>query len=116
MNNYYSLNQIYEQLRKKIIKYVFIIKSKVKKIINIFTKLIYKQFLNLNNVSTNNNNRGAYIDSCHHHCGNWNTMHNGNWTQATAHYQFYINKVINKDDKIYIWNQNHSYPCSSCCN
>jgi len=42
MNNYYSLNQIYEQRQKKFIKYVFIINSKIKNFIDIFTKLIYK--------------------------------------------------------------------------
>jgi len=80
-----------------------------------FTEIIYNNFFNKNSVENNNNNRAGYIDSCHHHCGDWDQLPNGNYTQATAHHLFYINKVVNKDSNVYVWNQNQTYPCNSCC-
>ena len=79
-----------------------------------FTNILKEKFLNYNNIS-NNNNRGAFIDSCHHHCGNFDSMIIDNYTQATAHQLFYNSKVINNDNNIYTWFQNKSYPCQSCC-
>eukprot|EP01084_Bolivina_argentea_P141557 248732_1 len=58
----------------------------------------------------NKPNHGAFIDSCEHHCGGWNTIALNGVTQCDAFTQFYNNK-----QKQRIWYQNQTYPCASCC-
>ena len=56
---------------------------------------------------------GAFLDSCHHHCGEWNEMHVDGMDQSQAELQFY-SKHSNTDR--HLWFQNATYPCNSCCN
>ena len=80
-----------------------------------FTDIINANFFEKNDAS-NNNGHAAYIDSCHHHCGDWDALHDDNYTQATAHYAFYQGKVVGGKQNEYIWFQNDTYPCTDCCN
>lgn len=52
----------------------------------------------------------GFIDSCFHHCGNWNTMPYKGYTQSTAFQQWYL---AGSSGGPYV-NLNE-YPCSSCC-
>eukprot|EP01084_Bolivina_argentea_P206408 352429_1 len=55
---------------------------------------------------------GAFLDSCHHHCGEWNDMHVDKMDQSQAQFQFY-SKHAAADQ--HLWFQNETYPCASCC-
>eukprot|EP01084_Bolivina_argentea_P206409 352430_1 len=55
---------------------------------------------------------GAFLDSCHHHCGEWNDMHVDGMDQSQAELQFYSKHAA--ADK-HLWFQNSTYPCASCC-
>eukprot|EP01084_Bolivina_argentea_P141554 248729_1 len=79
-------------------------------------KLIQDFGMNLENMVNdslllNKPNHGAMIDSCHHHCGGWNTIELNGVTQCDAFTDFYNNK-----QKQRIWYQNQTFPCDSCCN
>lgn len=54
---------------------------------------------------------GAFIDACSHHCGAWGTVLpiDGD-EQSTAIIKFYYNITQQR-----LWNQQATYPCSSCC-
>jgi len=52
---------------------------------------------------------GIFLDSCEHHCGNWNSMHISGQTQATAFSDFFEGKPKK------VWIQGKPYPCASCC-
>jgi len=58
------------------------------------------------------NHNGIFLDSCFHHCGNWNSMHIRSESQASAFTKFYHS---NGGHKKYIYEQNEAYPCDSCC-
>ena len=79
-----------------------------------FSEIMNQQYLSTNN-KNNSNNHAAFLDSCHHHTGDWDAIVIDNYTQATAHYDFYENKVMTNSTQKYIWIQNETYPCSSCC-
>ena len=79
-----------------------------------FTRIMFDNYVNNNN--NNNNNRAAFLDSCLHHTGDWDSIEYDNYTQATAHYKFYMEKIVgNVTSDEYVWFQNDSYPCNSCC-
>jgi hypothetical protein len=61
----------------------------------------------------NNPESGAFLDSCHHHCGNWNAIRIEGDVISTAFQKWYdgIGTPGNKK----LWNQNQAYPCDSCC-
>lgn len=51
---------------------------------------------------------GVFLDSCHHHCGEWGDITIDGDNQATAFQKFYEGTK-----KIFI--QGQVYPCDSCC-
>lgn len=53
---------------------------------------------------------GAFLDSCLHHCGGFDAFKVDNFTQATAHAQWYTKGGRS------LFNQTESYPCTACCN
>ena len=53
----------------------------------------------------------AFFDSCHHHCGEWNSIKIDGMTSSEAQFQFYYGN--NTHDKF--WFQDEAYPCDSCC-
>jgi len=60
-----------------------------------------------------NNESGAFLDSCHHHCGSWNSIRIDGDLVSVALQKWYngIGKAGNKK----LWNQNKAYPCDACC-
>lgn len=52
----------------------------------------------------------GYLDSCLHHCGEWNAFQINGMTASKAQYAFYMGQ-----NKQQWWFQNYTYPCSSCC-
>lgn len=61
----------------------------------------------------NNKESGAFLDSCHHHCGAWNSIRIDGDLVSVALQKWYngIGKAGNKR----LWNQNKAYPCDACC-
>jgi len=53
---------------------------------------------------------GAFLDACHHHCGNFNVMVTDGETQATAFAKWYNGNAGN-----HFYNQDQAYPCDDCC-
>jgi hypothetical protein len=60
-----------------------------------------------------NNESGAFLDSCHHHCGAWNTIRIDGDLVSTAIQKWYEGIGVQGSKKL--WNQNKPYPCASCC-
>jgi len=60
-----------------------------------------------------NKESGAFLDSCHHHCGAWNSIRIDGDLVSVALQKWYngIGSASNKK----LWNQNQAYPCASCC-
>jgi len=60
-----------------------------------------------------NNESGAFLDSCHHHCGSWNSIRIDGDLVSVALQKWYngIGEAGNKK----LWNQNKAYPCDACC-
>merc|ERR1712187_608094 len=60
-----------------------------------------------------NNESGAFLDSCHHHCGAWNSIRIDGDLVSVALQKWYngIGSLSNKK----LWNQNQEYPCAACC-
>jgi hypothetical protein len=54
----------------------------------------------------------GFLDSCHHHCGEWNQMHIDGSTSSQAQVQWYTQKLTHAR----LWFQDEPYPCNSCCN
>ena len=86
-----------------------------------FSQIIYSNFFDIDaiandyNVNVSAYLHGGYIDSCFHHCFYWDGINYLNYTQATAHYQFYQQNVVNGDENAFILFQNYTYPCDTCC-
>merc|ERR1711865_77874 len=61
----------------------------------------------------NNNESGAFLDSCWHHCGEWNSIRIDGDLVSAAIQKWYdgIGKAGNK----VLWNQNKPYQCDACC-
>jgi hypothetical protein len=61
----------------------------------------------------NNKDSGAFLDSCHHHCGAWDTIRIDGDLVSVAIQKWYngIGKAGNK----VLWNQDKPYPCAACC-
>lgn len=76
--------------------------------------LINQYGANLTNLVKNNllkNVRnGVFLDSCFHHCGEWNAIHIDGKTQPFAFQDFYEGKG---EQKAYI--QGKPFPCHTCC-
>lgn len=75
-----------------------------------FTQIFMSTYIN---GGDNGHLHGAFLDSCHHHCGEWNQMHVNGMDQSQAELQFYSNHTVSDQ---HLWFQNDTYPCSSCCN
>jgi hypothetical protein len=60
-----------------------------------------------------NKESGAFLDSCHHHCGAWNTIRIDGDLISTAIQKWYDG--IGKAGSKKLWNQNKAYPCDACC-
>lgn len=60
-----------------------------------------------------NKESGAFLDSCHHHCGAWNTIRIDGDLVSTAIQKWYDG--IGKAGAKKLWNQNKPYPCNACC-
>jgi len=61
----------------------------------------------------NNKDSGAFLDSCHHHCGAWNTIRIDGDLVSVAIQKWY--NGIGKPGNKRLWNQNKPYPCTACC-
>ena len=59
---------------------------------------------------------GAFLDSCHHHCGSWNDIRIDGQLVSEAFAQWY-DAVGTKGPKKpkRIWKQDQAYPCDRCC-
>ena len=85
---------------------------------NELTNVILKQFIETNN------NHSIFLDSCFHHCGEWNQIAIQNQTQSDVlmawwNYLYQNKSNLNKKNiqkPQQFWFQNYSYPCNSCCN
>lgn len=56
---------------------------------------------------------GAFLDSCHHHCGAWNSISiDGDLVSEAI--QTWYNGIGHAGSKK-LWNQNQAYPCDACC-
>lgn len=67
------------------------------------TALVNKNFLT-------EANHGIFLDSCHHHCGEWGSIRIDGDVQAIAFQKWYNDPKTKR-----IWNQNKAYPCDACC-
>lgn len=54
---------------------------------------------------------GAFLDSCEHHCGQWNAIVIDGDNIASAFSKWYDSEPHGKQ----LWFQNKTYPCQSCC-
>jgi len=61
----------------------------------------------------NNNESGAFLDSCHHHCGAWNGIMIDGDLVSGAIQKWYNTIGVAGAKKL--WNQNQKYPCNDCC-
>ena len=52
---------------------------------------------------------GVFLDSCHHHCGEWGNITIDGIQQAQAFAEFYNGSEID------VWYQAREYPCTDCC-
>ena len=52
---------------------------------------------------------GAFLDSCLHHCGGFDSFKVDSFTQATAHAAWYARGARA------LYNQSETYPCAACC-
>lgn len=61
----------------------------------------------------NNPESGAFLDSCHHHCGAWNQIRIDGDLVSTAIQKWYngLGSASNKK----LWQQGKPYPCDACC-
>jgi hypothetical protein len=56
---------------------------------------------------------GAFLDSCHHHCGAWNSIRIDGDLISDAMQKWYTTIGVAGSKKL--WNQNQAYPCDACC-
>jgi len=68
----------------------------------LLTNLVKTQVLDTNPQNS------VFLDSCYHHCGDWNTIKIGGLTQAQAFKEWYQGSKN-------VWVQGKPYPCQSCC-
>jgi len=61
----------------------------------------------------NNKESGAFLDSCHHHCGAWNSIRIDGDLVSGAIQKWY--DTIGQAGAKKLWNQNKPYPCNACC-
>merc|ERR1712048_976552 len=54
---------------------------------------------------------GAFLDSCSHHCGMWNSFKINGKKVSKVQYDFYHGKNIED----VFWFQEEKYPCDWCC-
>lgn len=57
----------------------------------------------------------AFLDSCHHHCGEWGQIHIFNLTSPVAFTQWYQKGTASLPNAGFLA-QGQTYPCISCCN
>ena len=60
-----------------------------------------------------NNESGAFLDSCHHHCGAWNSIRIDGDLVSAAMEKWYAG--IGTPGSKKLWNQDKPYPCDACC-
>jgi hypothetical protein len=60
-----------------------------------------------------NKESGAFLDSCHHHCGAWNSISIDGDLVSVALKKWYDG--IGKPGSKKLWNQAKPYPCAACC-
>lgn len=56
---------------------------------------------------------GAFLDSCHHHCGAWNSIRIDGDLISDALQKWYDGIGVKGSKKL--WNQNQPFPCDACC-
>lgn len=61
----------------------------------------------------NNKESGAFLDSCHHHCGSWNEITIDGDLVSVAIQKWW--EGIGTPGSKKLWNQNKNYPCDACC-
>lgn len=71
---------------------------------NNFTTIINEQYRD-----TYTTLHSGFIDSCDHHCQEWNDIHINNMTASQAQYKAYYS-----NEKVY-YVQEELYPCPQCC-
>ena len=54
----------------------------------------------------------GYLDSCMHHCLQWDTIIIDGYGQSMVYVDFYYNNLTHSN----LFYQNETYPCSTCCN
>lgn len=64
-------------------------------------------------VFSHNADSGAFLDSCHHHCGAWNSIRIDGDLVSVAVQKWY-NSIGQKGAKT-LWKQGKPYPCNDCC-
>merc|ERR1711972_877446 len=62
-----------------------------------------------------NNESGAFLDSCHHHCGAWNSIRIDGDVVSVAIQKWYAGIGDPLRGKKKLWNQNKPFPCPECC-
>ena len=56
---------------------------------------------------------GAFLDSCHHHCGAWNQIRIDGQLVSEAFAQWY--ESLGEKKAKTVWRQGQPYPCDACC-
>lgn len=62
---------------------------------------------------TNHPESGAFLDSCHHHCGMWNAIRIDGDLVSVAMQKWYESLGTKGTKKV--WKQGKPYPCNDCC-
>ena len=57
---------------------------------------------------------GIFLDSCHHHCGNWDGSEIDGMLSGAALQKWYTGGSAGLDNKGF-FNQNKPFPCDACC-
>ena len=68
------------------------------------TSTIFKDYLS-------KPHHAMFLDSCHHHCGEWNQIRIDGVLASEAQYAWYHGTT----NETYLF-QNRTYPCVECCN
>eukprot|EP01083_Nonionella_stella_P157954 513394_1 len=88
------------------------LKSSNATLINTYADNMTKVFKrNYANNSEYGQKRAAFFDSCHHHCGEWDSIIIDGMKASQAQFEFYYGN--NTHDRF--WFQDETYPCHSCC-
>ncbi|KAL1519519.1 hypothetical protein AB1Y20_023034 [Prymnesium parvum] len=56
---------------------------------------------------------GSFLDSCHHHCGSWNSIRIDGDLISTAFAKWYSSLDVKGSKRV--WRQGKPYPCDDCC-